>query len=91
MKLGVDLSQSEVDDHASFGLRVVEEISRLNISMVDAKFLEVSESDEQFKDVVFDLFQREGVEESLSYTQCYDKGLEFEVFEDDVGDIVVYK
>ena len=59
--------------------------------MVDAKFLQVSESDEQFKDVVFDLFQRKSVEESLSYTQRYDKGLEFEVFEDNVGDIVVYK
>ena len=59
--------------------------------MVDAEFLQVSESDEQFKDVVFDLFQGEGVEESLSYGQCYDEGLEFEVFEDNVGDIVVYK
>jgi hypothetical protein len=37
LELGVDLGQPEIDYHASSGLGIVEEVSRLDISMVNAE------------------------------------------------------
>ena len=65
LELGVDFGQSKVDDHAAFGVGVVEEVAGLDVSVVDAEVLEVFESDEEFVDVVLDLLDGEGVEEGL--------------------------
>jgi hypothetical protein len=40
LEIGIDLRQAEIDDNSTLLLSIVEEVSRFDISMVDANFLE---------------------------------------------------
>jgi hypothetical protein len=89
LEFGIDLGQSEVDDHASFGIRVIEEVARLDVPMVDAQVLQILQSYEQLVDVVLHLFDGEGIEEGLPSGQTYDEGLKLEVLQHDMRNIVM--
>ena len=65
LELGVDLCQSKIDDHAAFGIGVIEEVAGLDVSMVNAQILEVLEPNQQLVHVVLHLLDGEGVEEGL--------------------------
>jgi hypothetical protein len=44
LELGIDLSESEINNHASFGFWVVEEVSGFDVTMINAELFEVPES-----------------------------------------------
>ena len=89
LEFGIDLREAKVDDHASFGIRVIEEIARFDIPMVDAQILQILESNQQLIDVVLHLFDGEGIEEGLPSAITYDEGLKLEVFQHDMRNIVM--
>jgi hypothetical protein len=75
LEFWVNLGQTKVDNHSSPGIRIVQEVARFDISVVDTEILEIFEPNQQFIDVVFDLFNSEGVEEGLNLIRITMKGL----------------
>ena len=59
--------------------------------MVDAQLSKISQANEQFIDIMLDFVNREGVEESLSLKNIYDKWFEFEVLKNYVSYVVMNK
>ena len=59
--------------------------------MIDAQLSKISQANEQFIDIMLDFVNREGVEESLSLRNIYDKGFEFEVLKNYVSYVVMNK
>ena len=59
--------------------------------MIDAQLSKISQANEQFIDIMLDFVNREGVEESLSLKNIYDKGFEFEILKNYVSYVVMNK
>ena len=74
-ELGVDLSETEVDDHASFGFGVVEEVSGFDVSVINAEFFEIFEANKELENIMFNVLNGEGIEESLDRERNTMKGL----------------
>jgi hypothetical protein len=74
-KFGVDFGQTEVNDHSSFGFRVIEKVSRLDVPMVDSELFQVFQADEKFINVVLDVLNTESVEKGLNRKKGTMKGL----------------
>ena len=91
LEFRIDLCQSKIDYHASSCIRIVEEVTRFDISMIDAQLSKISQANEQFIDIMLDFVNREGVEESLSLKNIYDKGFEFEILKNYVSYVVMNK
>lgn len=74
-ELGVDLSETEVDDHASFGFGVVEEVSGFDVPVINAEFFEIFEANKELENIMFNVLNGEGIEESLDRERNTMKGL----------------
>lgn len=73
--LRIYFCQPEVNYEASPGVRVIEEVAGLDVSVVDAKLLEIPEPEQELIDIVADLLEGESVEEGLSGGRRTMKGL----------------
>lgn len=73
--LRIYFGQPEVNDEASPGVRVIEEVAGLDVSVVDAKLFEIPEPEQELIDIVADLLEGESVEEGLSGGRRTMKGL----------------
>jgi hypothetical protein len=74
-ELGVNLSETEVDNHASFGFGIVEEVSRFDIPVINAEFFEVFEANKELENIMFNVLNGKGIEESLDRERNTIKGL----------------
>lgn len=64
-EFGVYFCQSKINDRPSLGFGVVQKVARLDVPMVNAEIFQILQAYEQFKDVVLDFLQSEGIEEGL--------------------------
>jgi hypothetical protein len=74
-ELGIDLGETKVNDHASFGLGVIEEISGFDVPVINTKFFKVFETNKELKNIMFDILNAKGIEESLDRQRSTMKGL----------------
>lgn len=75
LKLRVDLGQTEVNDHSSFGFRVIQKVSRFDVPMVDSELFQIFQANEKFVNVVLDVLNSESVEKGLNRKKDTMKGL----------------
>lgn len=65
-KFRINFSKPKVNNHTFFSFRIIEEVSRFNVSMIDSKLFEIFEPYKKFQNIMFYIFNGEGVKESLS-------------------------